>query len=133
MHQARKTVKVGGIAAFLHESLTFNIRNDSSVTKALCVEVINRKSKPNDYQSTKTEKDEKDRDFVNLILQGSLVPIVKKPFRVTKNNTTLIDYVITNSFTDQEDLTGILKIDISDNFPIFTISMKHRLYSSNKQ
>ena len=81
-----------------------------------------------DYQSKA-----KVRDFVNLIFQHSIVPIVNKHTRVTKNNATLIDYIITNSFTDQVNLTGILKTDISDHFPFFTISMKHRLDSSDKK
>ena len=34
---------------------------------------------------------------------------------------------------DQENLTGILKVDVSDHFPIFTISVKHRLDSSDKK
>ena len=72
-------------------------------------------------------------DFVNLIFQHSLVLIVNKPTRVTKNNVTLIDYIITKSFMDQENLAGILKTDISGHFPIFTISVKHRLYSSDKK
>ena len=63
-----------------------------------------------DYQSNA-----KVRNFVNLIFQHSLVPIVNKPTRVTKNNATLIDYIITNSFTEQENLTGILETDISDH------------------
>ena len=81
-----------------------------------------------DYQSNATV-----RNFVNLIFQHSLVPIVHKPIKVTKNNATLTDYIITNSFTDQENLTGILKTDISDHFPIFTISMKHGLDSNDKK
>ena len=69
------------------------------------------------------------RDLIiqNKIIQHSLVPIVNKPTRVTKNNATLDDYIIANSFTDQENLTGILNTEISDHFPIFTISMKHRI------
>ena len=67
------------------------------------------------------------RDFTNLVFQHSLVPTIKKPIRVAKNKATLTDYIITNSFIEQENLTGILKIDISDHFPIFTISVKHRL------
>ena len=78
-----------------------------------------------DYQSNA-----KVRNFVNLIFQHSLVPIVNKPTRVTINNATLIDY---NSFTDQENLTGILKTDISDHFPIFNISMKHGRDSNEKK
>ena len=73
------------------------------------------------------------RDFVNLIFQHSLVPTVNKPTRVTKNNATLIDYIITNSFMDQENLAGILKIDVSEHFPIFTISVKQRPDSSDKK
>ena len=73
------------------------------------------------------------RDFVNLIFKHSLDAIVNKPTRLTKNKATLIDYITTNSFTDQENLTGILKTDISDHFPIFTISMKHRLDSGKKK
>ena len=72
-------------------------------------------------------------DFVNLIFQHSLDPIINKPTGVTKNNATLIDYIITNCFTDQENLTGILKTDISDHFPIFNISMKHGLDSNDKK
>ena len=39
-----------------------------------------------DYQSNA-----KVRNSVNLIFQHSLVPIVNKPTRVTKNNATLLD------------------------------------------
>ena len=49
IHQVRRAGKSGGILAFLHESLTFNIRHDISANnadiKALCVEIINKKSK----------------------------------------------------------------------------------------
>ena len=68
-----------------------------------------------------------------VAVHGSLVAIVNKPTKVTKNNDILIDYIITNSFMDQKSLTGILKTDISDHFPIFTISLKHRLDSSDKK
>ena len=170
IHQVRRTV-------FLHETLTFNIRHDLSVNnadiEALCVEIINKKSKNilinteyrqpagnfNEFEvyfntflakSKTTEKacflvgdsklnlidyqsNAKVKNFVNLIFQHSLVPIVNKPTRVTKTNATLIDNIITNSFTEQKNLTGILKTDISDHFPIFTISMKHGLDSNNKK
>ena len=52
------------------------------------------------------------RQFTNFV---NLVPIVNKPNKVTKSNRTLIDYIISNSLTDQENLTGILKRDISDH------------------
>ena len=34
---------------------------------------------------------------------------------------------------DQENLTGILKTDISDHLPSFTIFVKHRVDSSDKK
>ena len=47
IHQVRRTGNGGGIAIFLHESLTFNVRHDLSVNsadiEALCVEIINKK------------------------------------------------------------------------------------------
>ena len=160
IHQVRRTGKGGGIAVFFHESLTFNVRHDLSVSnadiEALCIEVINKKSKNilintqyrqpagnfNEFEvylntllakSKTTDKicflvrdlnfnlidyqtNAKVRDFVNLIFQDSLISIVNKPTRVTKNNATLIDSIITNSFMGQENLTGILKTDISDHF-----------------
>ena len=73
------------------------------------------------------------RDLANLIFQHSLVLIVNRTTGVTKNNAKLIDQIITNSFTDRENLTSILKTDISDHLPIATISMKHILDSSDKK
>ena len=175
--QVRRTGKGGGIAVFLHESLTFNIKHYLSVNnvdiEALCEENINKMSKNilintqychtagnfNEFEAylntfldkSKTtgkacflvgdsnfnlidyQSNAKLRNFVNLIFQQRLAPIVNKPARVTKNNATLIDYIITNSFIDQQNFTGIFKIDISDHFLIFTISMKQRLDSSNQK
>ena len=49
IHQVRRAGKGGGIAVFLHESLTFNMRHDLSVNNAnievLYVEIINKKSR----------------------------------------------------------------------------------------
>ena len=50
MHSpGKESGKDGGIAVFLHEALTFNIRHDLSVNnadiEALCIEIINKKSK----------------------------------------------------------------------------------------
>ena len=49
IHQVRRTGTCGGIAVFLHKSLTFSIRHDLSVNntdiEALCIEIINKKSK----------------------------------------------------------------------------------------
>ena len=119
IHQVRKIDKGGGIAIFLHESLTFNIRHDLSVNndiEALFVEIMNKKSRKifsntqyrqptgncNKFESysdiflakSKTtdktcfivgdlnlnlidyQSNSKVRDFVNLMFQYSLIPIV---------------------------------------------------------
>ena len=72
---------------------------------------------------------------LNLIKYQSNAKVrnLDKPARVTKNNATLTDYIINNSFSDQENLTGILKTDIIDHFPTFTISIKHILHSRGKK
>ena len=177
IQQVRRTDKGGGIAVFLHESLTSNIRHDLSVNnaniEALRVEIINKKSKNilfntqyrqpeqnfNEFEAylntfhAKAKTTDKAcflvrdlnfnlidsqsnanvRDFVNIIFQYSLVSVDNKPTRAVKSNITLTDYIITNSSTDQENLTDILKTDNSDHLPIFTVSMKHRFDSSDKK
>ena len=40
---------------------------------------------------------------------------------MTRNTTTTIDHTITNSVTNAQFKTGIIKTDISDHFPIFFI------------
>ena len=49
IHQVRRTGKGGGIAVFLHKSLTFNVSHDLGVNnadiEALCVKIIKKKSK----------------------------------------------------------------------------------------
>ena len=44
------------------------------------------------------------------------------PTRVTKNIVTAIDHIITNSLLHSIIDKGIIKIDISDHFPIFLLA-----------
>ena len=62
------------------------------------------------------------KDYLNLTFQNVLIPLISKPTRVTKTNATLIDHIVTNDFLDTDSSTGIVKSDISDNFPIFLIT-----------
>ena len=41
---------------------------------------------------------------------------------ITKNTATAIDHIITNSLLHRTINTGVLKLDISDHFPIFLIA-----------
>ena len=39
-------------------------------------------------------------DFVDLLYSNHLVPLIVKPTRVTGSTATIIDYILTNNFTD---------------------------------
>ena len=58
------------------------------------------------------------QNFVNLLYQNNMIPIINKPTRVTKKAATAIDHIITNCFVDTNFKTAIFKSDISDHFPI---------------
>ena len=51
-----------------------------------------------------------------------MVPVLNKPTRVTKNTATAIDHIITNQLLHRTINTGIIKLDISNHFPIFLIA-----------
>ena len=106
--------------------------------EALFVEIINKKSKNiliNTQYRQLAGSFNKFEVYLNTFLAKSKTTD-KTCFLVGDLNLNLIDYqsnAKANSFMDQENLTGILKTDISDHFPIFTISVKHRLDSSDKK
>ena len=51
-----------------------------------------------------------------------MVPVINKPTRVTKNTATAIDHIFINSVATTKFKTGIIKLDISDHFPIFFVA-----------
>ena len=60
--------------------------------------------------------------FLNLTFECGFVPFINKPTRVTKNTATAINHIITNSLLYRTIYTVILKLDISDHFPISLIA-----------
>ena len=48
-----------------------------------------------------------------------LVPVINKPTRVTKNIATAVDDITANSPLHRTINKGIIKLNISDHFPIF--------------
>ena len=58
------------------------------------------------------------QNFLNLLYQNNMIPIINKPTRVTKKTATAIDHIITNCFVDTNFKTAIFKSDISDHFLI---------------
>ena len=70
-----------------------------------------------DYETNKKVK-----NFVNLLFQHGLMPLINKPTRVTRRSATLIDLIITNQFDNCLFTSGIIKSQISDHFPTFLAS-----------
>ena len=62
-------------------------------------------------------------DFLNLMYTHSYVPLITKATRIFKSSATLIDNIFTNNICS-DYMNGILMTDISDHFPIYTIT-KH--------
>ena len=64
------------------------------------------------------EQKKKVRNIFNTMFGHSMMPVINKPTRVTKNTVTAIDHNFINSFTTTNFKTGIIKLDILDHFPI---------------
>ena len=60
--------------------------------------------------------------YLNIFFSNSFIPLINKPTRISKYNATIIDHLLTNTFINKNYITGILKTDISDHFPVFFIS-----------
>ena len=67
-------------------------------------------------------KNEKVTKFLNLTFEYGLVPVINKPTRITKSTVTATDHIITNPILHRTINTGIIKLDISDHFPMFLIA-----------
>lgn len=60
-----------------------------------------------------------------------MLPVITKPTRITSHIATLINHIYTNSF-NQQTVSGIATVDISDYLPVFCISetaVKHQTHS----
>ena len=61
--------------------------------------------------------------FLDIMHANSLIPIINRPTRVTRDTCTLIDNVYTNNYNIKNDnYSGLLTTDISDHFPVFHLS-----------
>ena len=50
-----------------------------------------------------------------------MISVINKPTRVTKKSASCIDHIYVNFFFNQNILSGIIKHDVSDHFPIFIL------------
>ena len=73
-----------------------------------------------DYESNEPVK-----NFFNLVFQNDFLPLIHRATRVTKTTATAIDHIITDANFKNKMTSGIIKTDITDHFPIFTILEKY--------
>ena len=64
--------------------------------------------------------------FLELLYSYGFFPMISKPTRIVKENSTLIDNIFTNDVLN-DSTSGIMCSDISDHFPIFAICQKKLL------
>ena len=62
------------------------------------------------------------KSYLNTVFAHSFVPLINKPTRTSHNNATVIDHILSNTFLNKNYLTGIVKTDISDHFPVFLVA-----------
>lgn len=60
-------------------------------------------------------------NFLNMFFSFGFYPLINKPTRLSIDSATLLDNIFTNSTYDSI-VSGICVSDISDHFPIFSIS-----------
>ena len=61
-------------------------------------------------------------DYLDLIYSNGFIPLINRPTRVTEKSATLIDHIITNNFVDKSLYQGVLLTEITDHYPVFSIT-----------
>ena len=76
------------------------------------------------------------KKFFNLIFQSGFLSLIQNATRVTRTTATATDHIITHAMLESIMLSGIIKTNISDRFPIFAIlennCNKNKNYKKNK-
>ena len=62
------------------------------------------------------KQNKKVQNFLNIMFDHSMMSVINKPTRVTKNTATAIDHIFINSVTTTKFKTGIIKSDILEKF-----------------
>ena len=60
------------------------------------------------------------QEFLHIMFNKGLHPIISKPSRITRFSSTLIDNIFTNNIDDTL-YSGLLISDVSDHLPIFSV------------
>ena len=76
------------------------------------------------------------KKIFNLTFQCGFLPLIQRATRVTRTTTIAIDYIITDAILKSTKQSGIIKANLSNHFPIFTISEnsydKNKIYKKSK-
>ena len=64
---------------------------------------------------------DKVRKFIDLMFSKGMLSVINRPTRISKNKFSCIDHIYTNSFLNSSIISGIVKTDISDHFPVFIV------------
>ena len=64
------------------------------------------------------------QEFIDIMLNVGLHPVISKPIRITQTTNSLIDNIFTNCIND-EICSGLLINDLCDHLTIFIISEKN--------
>jgi hypothetical protein len=69
----------------------------------------------------KWESHTRTNDFVDTLYSHSMIPMITRPTRFSKNTSTLIDNILINK-PNNAAISGLLVTDISDHLPVFYMS-----------
>ena len=68
------------------------------------------------------------------MFQFVLVPTINKPTRVTNKAIFAVDHIIANTVCNNNFNTAIIRIDISDHFPIaYAFKLRSSMSSENRR
>ena len=70
-------------------------------------------------------------NFINNLFSFGMIPLIKKPSRITSYSSTLIDNIFTNQM-NQKIESGLLISDVTDHLPIFCIVSNNNTNNDNK-
>ena len=82
----------------------------------------------------KAEQHKPSMDFLNILYMYNMLPLIKKPTRITNTSASLIDNILSNRIQESiYNLQGILYSDISDHFPVFSINCLQNIMENEPQ
>ena len=122
LHQTRKNQKGGGVCAFVHENLSFKLKEDMSINcdaiQSLSIELSSTKSKNmilnTIYRSPNGDMKQFETYFKDVFSKNG-----KNLKNIVLAGDFNIDHIITNSVTGLNDFkSAMIKTDLSDHFPI---------------